>query len=110
MSSFISQCLKMSRDSRSSVSVSSVALNTARQIATLVMDAAVASSSTTVSNRNDINSISGNGNNSSSSSSSGSSAHSSESSISAQRLITDLALFCRGLPGEWIKGIIQLYV
>ena len=91
VSSFLTQCLKIGRDSRSSVSVTSVALNTARQIATLVMDAAVASSAAAVSG-------------SSSSGSSSADAPSSESSISTQRLITDLTLFCRGLPGEWIKG------
>ena len=96
VSSFLTQCLKIGRDSRSSVSVTSVALSTVRQIATLVMDAAVAScavasSAVAVSS-------------SSSSSSSSADTPSSESSISTQRLIIDLTLFCRGLPGEWIKG------
>ena len=75
--SFITQCLKMSRDSRSSVSVSSTALSTARQIATLVMNAAATSSPCPGS---------------------------SESSLSAQKLVRDLTLFSRGLPGDWIKG------
>ena len=75
--SFISQCFKMSRDSRSSVSVSSTALSTARQIATLVMNAAATSSPCPGS---------------------------SESSLSAQKLVRDLTLFSRGLPGDWIKG------
>ena len=97
VSSFLTQCLKIGRDSRSSVSVTSVALSTVRQIATLVMDAAVAScavasSAVAVSSS------------SSSSSSSSADTPSSESSISTQRLIIDLTLFCRGLPGEWIKG------
>ena len=81
--SFITQCLKMSRDSRSSISVSSTALSTARQISTLIMDATAVSLANSSSNLNST---------------------SSESSISAQRLIIDLALFSRGLPGEWIKG------
>jgi hypothetical protein len=78
--SFIAQCLKISRDSRISVSVSSTALNTARQIVTLVMDAAAATIQSD-------------------------SSASSESSQSAQRLVRDISLFSRGLPGEMIKGI-----
>lgn len=78
--SFIAQCLKISRDSRISVSVSSTALNTARQIVTLVMDAAAATIQSD-------------------------SSASSESSQSAQRLVRDISLFSRGLPGEMVKGI-----
>lgn len=78
--SFIAQCLKISRDSRISVSVSSTALNTARQIVTLVMDAAAATIQSD-------------------------SSASSESSQSAQRLVRDISLFSRGLPGEMIKGV-----
>jgi hypothetical protein len=77
--SFIAQCLKISRDIRVSVSVSSTALNTARQIVTLVMDAAAATIQSD-------------------------SSASSESSLSAQMLVRDLSLFSRGLPGELIKG------
>ena len=91
VSSFLTQCLKIGRDSRSSVSVTSVALSTVRQIATLVMDAAVASCAVASSAVGV-------------SSSSSADTPSSESSISTQRLIIDLTLFCRGLPGEWIKG------
>jgi hypothetical protein len=42
VSSFLSLCFKMSKDSRSSISVTSTALSTARQIVTIVMDAAKA--------------------------------------------------------------------
>lgn len=82
--SFIAQCLKISRDSRISVSVSTTALNTARQIVTLVMDAAAAT----------IQADSSAG---------------SESSLSAQMLVRDLSLFSRGLTGELIKGTDRLY-
>ena len=98
VSSFLTQCLKIGRDSRSSVSVTSVALSTVRQIATLVMDAAVASCAVASS------AVAVSSSSSSSSSSGSADTPSSESSISTQRLIIDLTLFCRGLPGEWIKG------
>ena len=107
--SFITQCLKMSRDSRSSVSVSSTALGTARQITTLIIDATATSLSlgtlSTTTNNNSSSSSSGSGSNSVSGASGGQ-IHQSEASISAQRLINDLALFSRGLPGEWIKGTV----
>lgn len=94
VSSFISQCLKMSRDSRSSVSVALTALSATRQIVTLVMDASASSITSSSSDSN--SAVSGS-----------SGAYSSESTLSAQRLIRDLTLFSRGLPGEWIKGQLQ---
>ena len=105
--SFITQCLKMSRDSRSSVSVSSTALGTARQITTLIIDATATSLSLgTLSTTTNNNSSSSGSSSNSVSGASGGQIHQSEASISAQRLINDLALFSRGLPGEWIKGTV----
>lgn len=80
--SFLNLCFKMSKDSRSNISVTGTALSTARQIITIVMDAATAGYESSIDDTSS----------------------SSSSSLSAQLLVRDLCFFCRAMPGEWIKG------
>ena len=95
---FLTLSLKLARDSRGGIAVASTSLSTARQIISLVMDAARASltgsfgkedrlmllAKTTIDDATTANG----------------------SVQSGLLIIKDFGLFSRGLPGEWIKGVL----
>lgn len=95
---FLTLSLKLARDSRGGIAVASTSLSTARQIISLVMDAARASLTGSfgkedrlmlVANATADDAMTANG-----------------SVQSALLIVKDFGLFSRGLPGEWIKGVL----
>ena len=95
---FLTLSLKLARDSRGGVSVSSTSLSTTRQIISLVMDAARDSHTGSFGKEDRLMLLS--------KTTSDDVITGSGSVQSALLIIKDFGLFSRGLPGEWIKGVL----